>query len=533
MTTQSQALSLWTDDLKALRAYARNGDPQAFEAIIARYEAMVLSTCQRVLVNRADAEDATQETFLKLAQRASKVRSNVAAWLHACARRTAIDHVRRLGARRRAEQKLHQTESSATRDEPDVNLIWRELEPRLDAALEALNEPDREILVSHFLVGRSQAELARQAGIHAGTMSRRIQNALDRLRATLRQEGVAVASLAALTQGLAPAYAAGVAQPSASLIKIGLMGIAQTGVLLAATKGTGTLASAILIGLILLVGGVWSTGLFSPGSHQPAELIPAEGYYGPARPRVPSNEFELISNSYPAFRYGGAVIRADRIELITAYDPIENQIAKLILERLGTDRVGDSTVILTRVLAETTLSSSPPRFTIGEQLDLRFAIDPQARLRLEPLASDQQLGANEPAWFGVRPPPDWPEHTAIPIDADATGVLGPWARTDRWPVVLGPYEIRIGTTNWQAARYQVINWEQGETFSRLETVYTNGWDEDLIGTRFAMILRQEGSDYELAYFPEETRRSADYPTSFLRSSTNPIQILRFIPPVSF
>ncbi|MEO1535727.1 MAG: sigma factor [Planctomycetota bacterium] len=63
-------------DLEAVRAFAASRDPRAFEVLLERYQRMVLATCLRVLGDRGHAEDATQETFLKLARHAGEITSN-------------------------------------------------------------------------------------------------------------------------------------------------------------------------------------------------------------------------------------------------------------------------------------------------------------------------------------------------------------------------------------------------------------------------------------------------------------------------
>jgi hypothetical protein len=49
------------------------------------------------------------------------------------------------------------------------------------------------LLIAHFLMGKSQAELAQEHSLSPATMSRRMQQALESLRAVLRQRGVLVA----------------------------------------------------------------------------------------------------------------------------------------------------------------------------------------------------------------------------------------------------------------------------------------------------------------------------------------------------
>src|SRR5436305_13598671 len=79
-------------DAELLDRYARTGAPAAFELLVRRHGPLVLGACRRVLLDRHDAEDAFQATFLILARKARSVRRHeaLAAWLHRTARRVAL-----------------------------------------------------------------------------------------------------------------------------------------------------------------------------------------------------------------------------------------------------------------------------------------------------------------------------------------------------------------------------------------------------------------------------------------------------------
>src|SRR5205809_4625815 len=87
-------------DAELLRRYVTARDEAAFELLVWRHGAMVLSTCRRLLDLNQDAEDAFQATFLALVRRAGAIgkREAVAWWLYRVACRTAG---RLLGARLR------------------------------------------------------------------------------------------------------------------------------------------------------------------------------------------------------------------------------------------------------------------------------------------------------------------------------------------------------------------------------------------------------------------------------------------------
>src|SRR2546429_411565 len=75
-------------DADLLARFARARDASAFELLVWRHGALVLSACRRLLNNDADAEDAFQAVFLVLARKARGITRGAAlpAWLH----RTAV-----------------------------------------------------------------------------------------------------------------------------------------------------------------------------------------------------------------------------------------------------------------------------------------------------------------------------------------------------------------------------------------------------------------------------------------------------------
>ena len=243
--TENIGWGMGISDTEALKRFARSGDPEAFELLTRRYSAMVLATCRRRLVAEADAEDAAQETFLKLARQASRVRTNVAAWLHATAVGTAIDVARRATARSRAERaSSSQAQASSL---PEDVLCWRESEPIIDQALSELADADRDLIVARFLAGRSQAELAQERSVSEGTISRRLRRALDSLRTKLVAGGVTLGGVGALAAALSAVSAEGGSAAYQAVVgKVALVGLGNGGSG-AAAKSLSALAVASVI----------------------------------------------------------------------------------------------------------------------------------------------------------------------------------------------------------------------------------------------------------------------------------------------
>ncbi|MEM6334009.1 MAG: sigma-70 family RNA polymerase sigma factor [Planctomycetota bacterium] len=217
-------------DQQALHAYATDGDPEAFASLVRAHQRMVYAVCVRRLGDAAEAEDATQDTFLKLAGQAGRIRGSVAAWLHRSATTTSIDLARRRSTRRRHTRAA--ASASAASDSPAEVSEARELVERIDEAVASLGRADRELICEHYLAGRTHAELAASLGVSRSLVSRRLRRALGRLRDRLSGSGAALAT-GALVSTL-QTQAAGAAVPAAveaGLIKIGLSGVgsAQAG----------------------------------------------------------------------------------------------------------------------------------------------------------------------------------------------------------------------------------------------------------------------------------------------------------------
>ena len=89
---------------EALLAAHLRGDPGAFGELVARHERRIYGLCLRILGNREDAEDATQEAFLAALRKACSFRKAAAfsTWLYRIAVNAATDQARRRGRARLA-----------------------------------------------------------------------------------------------------------------------------------------------------------------------------------------------------------------------------------------------------------------------------------------------------------------------------------------------------------------------------------------------------------------------------------------------
>jgi RNA polymerase sigma factor (sigma-70 family) len=240
------------NEIMLLERFAGTGDTEAFALIVRQHAGLVYGTCLRILADADAAADATQETFFQLMKRAGEIRGSLAGWLHHVATGKAVDLIRRDSARRQRERQHVDDRSGEDR-------TWREVSPYVDEALTRLDDQTRDLLVGHYLEGRSMADLARRRGVSRPTISREIESGLARLRAQLRRQGVLVAAGALstfLAQSTAQSAPAAVLQ---QLGKIALMGAkVAPGASLASVLGYGLAAAAkvkvIIVAAIVVVG---------------------------------------------------------------------------------------------------------------------------------------------------------------------------------------------------------------------------------------------------------------------------------------
>lgn len=527
--TENIQWGVGVSDREALRRFASTGDPEAFELLTRRYSAMVLATCRRRLAAEADAEDAAQETFLKLARQAGRVRTNVAAWLHVAAVGTAIDLARQTTARGRAERASLQHAEASTH--PDDALRWREIEPIIDQALSELAEADRDLIVARFLAGRSQAEMARDRGVSEGTVSRRLRRALDSLHAKLVAGGVAVGGIGALTAALsAVPIAKGSATFQAGIGKVALVGVRNSGSG-AAAKAVSVIAAA---SIVVATGGIVTLASLrsgESGARMAAVLSAsaAQAEPGPDRPSSTIGPFSIVSTFDESFDERGVFISETGLSIghgTTSDGAIKRAVLELVEVEPASDRAGGRDVLVLRVRQLLPAGDRYSRFQRGQLVSIAVEFDELGRLVLDPITEDLQLGRNEPRWFGVRPPKGWAEHGRIPEDAGPMGIFGPWAEAERSSMRITAREIRFGSEKWPLATYRIVEWERREGYSRVLAVHANGRNPRLIGTRFRMIIRRDADGFTVAYFPPSEGGSQAWPTSFEYSDASPVRVVR-------
>ena len=522
------------DDLAALRRYATTGDPRAFELVATRYEAMVLATCRRVLKNQADAEDAAQQAFFKLASHAGRVRSNAAAWLHASAMRTATDIARAAGTRRKHEAAAAGYADPAASEPIDAE--WRELESQLDDALAKLDDADRDLICARFLAGRSQADLAREAGVNPGTMHRRLDKALAKLRAHLYETGVSLSAVA-LTSGLAAVYAASStpgAALDAAIAKIGLANMQGTTKSSVASALTAKTIIAAAAGLALTVGVIGGGAMImnnNAGSSAAVLTAGTDRFEAPSLPKRRSKPHYIVTLTDPIWLGPETIIEGDELRFVVPAFTNDGETIKAHSIVLDVPGISDARVRPNKKASfEATVVSCdmPEHATLelepGDRFTLEASIDRLGRLNLS-TALEEDGEALIERFVGARPA--YRDAEQYPIPTDSRSLAGAWFAVQDWSLVLDKKDVSLVDGDWTIHRFRVIDWQDAGDHARIQAIAADSMDPRLVGKRVKLLLRKQRDTYTLAYHYHASEFLNEWPAGFEPGEDRRIQVLNF------
>jgi RNA polymerase sigma-70 factor (ECF subfamily) len=174
-----------SDELRCLLHEARAGDVRAFAAVVDRYYARALRFALHMLASRLDAEEAVQDTFVRLYRAFPTYREEYAfePWLF----RILANRCRSAGARARRHAQLVEYG-----DVPDVpsggqhgdSAAWRD---EIRVALAALPPDQREAFLMRHVEAMSYEDMSVATGAGVSALKMRVKRACDALRLRLNE----------------------------------------------------------------------------------------------------------------------------------------------------------------------------------------------------------------------------------------------------------------------------------------------------------------------------------------------------------
>lgn len=147
-----------------------------FESIYVEYRARVFSTAYRFMRNHQDAEDVTQDVFIKVHRKMAKFRgdSALSTWIYRITVNTALDLLRRRKRR----------QAVSIDDVPEPSAGPSNLQGLIESMIPSLPEGYRKVFVLHDIQGLKHSEIGEILGITEGAS----KSQLHRARAAMRRK---------------------------------------------------------------------------------------------------------------------------------------------------------------------------------------------------------------------------------------------------------------------------------------------------------------------------------------------------------
>jgi len=176
---------------------ARRGDLKAYDELVKRYQERIYATIYHMTSNHEDANDLTQESFIKAFQALKAFRggSSFYTWLYRIAVNKTINFLKQ--RKNKHHFSLNDLDFNAEHNPDLVALIsdktphrdagLAELQNKLNEALHKLSEPHRMVVVLHDVQGVSHEEIAEIMECNIGTVRSRLFYARQQLQGHLAE----------------------------------------------------------------------------------------------------------------------------------------------------------------------------------------------------------------------------------------------------------------------------------------------------------------------------------------------------------
>ncbi len=154
-------------------------DSCAFEQLVSCYMKPAAGVARQILSDRALAEDAVQESFLRVIRKREQYipGSPFSCWFYTIVRNVCVDMLRKCN---REKETIKQIAARCEPESPETNL------PELSELLGVLERSDRDVLVLRIVHGLGFRDVAAALGISEEAAKKRAQRALRRLRTKIR-----------------------------------------------------------------------------------------------------------------------------------------------------------------------------------------------------------------------------------------------------------------------------------------------------------------------------------------------------------
>jgi len=169
---------------------AQQGDMDAFESLVRRYQRRVYALCRRLTGAHQSADDLAQETFVKAYFALSRFDAQwpLYPWLRKIAVNSGLNYLKTRGRERPLEDGSaggRHAPAAARSDDPEEQLERAEFRAHLDRAVGSLPADQRSVFVLRFHESLSYEEISRTLDLPLGTVMSRLNRARQKLKELL------------------------------------------------------------------------------------------------------------------------------------------------------------------------------------------------------------------------------------------------------------------------------------------------------------------------------------------------------------
>ena len=194
MNVIDEAMLAEPSDQELIVRVREERDREAMAALYDRYSRPVYGLALTILRESRAAEDVAQDVFVTFWQRPETyvaARGAFGPWILRVTRNRAIDLIRRRGREQYTDEEREPLLAERLTDtDPELHeQVWgRQLARELREALDALSQPQRQVIELAYFGGLSQSEMADRLNVPLGTVKTRVRTALHRLAQVMEVE---------------------------------------------------------------------------------------------------------------------------------------------------------------------------------------------------------------------------------------------------------------------------------------------------------------------------------------------------------
>lgn len=169
----------------------KNGDANAFERFLSQYEKRIFAFVYTIVRHREEAEDLTQETFLRVYKNRKSIDSerNVKSWLYTIATHAAYDWFRK---KKHIPEAFVIDDDEAPFETVDDGDAYKDMEnaDAVERALARLKPEYRTIIILYYYEQFSYEEIAQQLGAPLNTVKTHLRRAKNQLATEIKKDEI-------------------------------------------------------------------------------------------------------------------------------------------------------------------------------------------------------------------------------------------------------------------------------------------------------------------------------------------------------